>query len=618
MNPPTTEAAPRARQASPEGRGTLTRQRAVTLAFLGLLVAAVVLARRSAGPTDTNALAPAEAMARHGFHLTEVSAEAGVSFTHQAPTFDAKLAHIMPQMAAMGAAVAVADFDRDGWADMYATNSGEGTPNRLYRNRADGTFEDVAAALGVADVNRPGTGVSTGALWGDYDNDGFDDLFVDKWGRPELFHNDAGRGFTRVTEGAGLPDWVNATAAVWLDYDADGRLDLFLGGYYSEAIDLWHLDSTRMMPESFEYAQNGGKKHLFRNLGDGRFEDVAAEVGLVSSRWALAAAAADLRGTGYPDLVIANDYGVSEYFANDGGRFREVGRETGIGARPKSGMNVGFGDVFNQGRAAIYITNISEEGILLQGNNLWVPREAAAGDVPVYDNLAASTGVELGGWSFGAQFADLNNDGFQDLFLTNGFVSADPRKSYWYDYSKVAGGNTAIISDAANWPPMEDMSLSGHQRKRVWVNDGAGRFADVAAQVGVDETADGRAVAVADFWNRGVQDVVVAHQRGPLLLYRNEVDPANGWIAFELEGTRSNRSALGASVTLTWNGQTQTQHVLSASGFCAQNQRRLHFGMGPGGRPERATVRWPSGAEETIGAPAPNQVHRVVERAGEG
>src|SRR5215831_7445047 len=250
---------------------------ALAIVFVALIASPLAIRRWSA--RRAAALSPVDAgvaLTRYGFHLDEVAHTAGVNFVHQAPTLD----HIMPEVASMGAAVSIVDFDRDGWSDIYATNSGEGSHNSLFRNLHDGTFKDVAPELGIADLNQPGTGVSMGAVWGDYDNDGFEDLFVYKWGRPELFHNDGGRGFTRVTESAGLPAWANANTALWFDYDGDGRLDLFLGGYYAEDVDLWHLKNTRMMPESFEYARNGGRKFLFHNLGNGSFEEVSQKLGI--------------------------------------------------------------------------------------------------------------------------------------------------------------------------------------------------------------------------------------------------------------------------------------------------------------------------------------------------
>lgn len=597
-----------------------TVQIAVTLLFLGLigLVAVLNRGRTGQGQQATAARSPeksaALSLSRYGFHLEEVSKASGIDFLHKSPRLDPKLDHILPEVASMGAAVSAADFDRDGWPDLYVPNSGEGSLNRLYRNNHDGTFDDVAEKMGVADLNQVGTGVSMGAVWGDYDNDGYEDLLVYKWGRPRLFHNNGGTGFTELKDGSGLPAHVNANTAIWLDYDNDSKLDLLICGYYPDDVDLWRLKNTRMMPESFEYAENGGRKHLLQGRGDGTFKDVTVKVGLNSHRWTLAAAAVHICGSPYPDIFLANDYGVAELWRNDGGnRFADIGKASGVGYAPKSGMNASFGDILNQGKQAVYVTNISEEGVLIQGNNLWVPREQAPGTDPVFDNMARDMGVEQGGWSFGAQFGDLNNDGYLDLYLTNGFVSADAKKSYWYDFSKVAGGNSAIISDAANWPAMEGRSLSGYQQKRVWLNDGAGRFTEVAQVVGATDTFDGRAVALVDLWNRGVLDAVTANQNGPLLLYKNAVSPENAWITFDLQGTRSNRSAIGTIVTLYWNQQKQVQEVMGGSGFCAQNDRRLHFGLGKAPAVEKVVIKWPSGLETVLTNPALRTIHMVKE-----
>ena len=578
--------------------------------LVGSLVMMVRLNKAASGNTATNN--------RYGFTLVESAKQLGVDFVHQGPTFDHKLDHIMPQVASMGAAVAVADFDRDGLPDFYVTNSADGSLNRLYRNQGDGTFKDVAGELGVADVNRAGTGVSMGAVWGDYDNDGYEDLFLYKYGRPELFHNDRGKGFTRVSEQAGLPAWVNANTAVWFDYDRDGKLDLFLAGYWSEDIDLSHLQTTKIMPESFEYAENGGRKYLFHNLGGGRFEEVSDKLGITSRRWTLAAAAADLTGSGYPDLFLANDYGIPQLYLNKddpkvGRRFVETGRESGVALTPKSGMNASFGDVFNDGRLSIYKTNISEPGVLVQANDLWVPKKASGSAVPQYDDLASSLGVDLGGWSWGAQFGDLNNDGTLDLYVTNGYVSAGERSSYWYDFAVIAVGHSAIIGDAANWPAMKGRSLSGYQRKRVWLNDGLGRFTDVAQVVGVTDTSDGRAVALVDLFNRGVLDVIVANQRGPLLIYKNSVQTGRHWIELALEGTASNRSAIGAHVDVTWDGKTQAQEIHGGNGFSSQNDRRLHYGLGGATKIDRIVIRWPSGRQQTIENPAIDRLLSVKE-----
>lgn len=596
----------------------------VTIIFFSLLLTAYALNKTqpdndlhsAKNATRLNAEATQKALRQFGFSFQEVAAQSGVNFQHSAPVLDPKVRHIESQIASMGAGVAVADFDNDGWNDFYVTNSGPNTENSLFRNKKDGTFEDVASAMGVADLNANpvNSGASMGAVWGDYDGDGYEDLFVYRWGKPALFHNERGQKFTDVSEQANLPAWVNANNAIWLDYDRDGQLDLFLAGYFSENINLWALKDTRIMPDSFEYAQNGGRKYLLRNIGGGKFEDVTENVGLNTRRWALATLAADLRGTGYPDIVIANDYGVTEYFANEGGKhFREIGRQCGIGYAPKSGMNASMGDVLNSGQPAIYVANITEPGVLSQRNNLWVPRAGKNLRETHYDNLADSMGVGDGGWSFGSQFGDLNNDGQQDLYLTNGYISGDRQRSYWYDYSKITGANSTLISDAKNWPPIKNMSLSGYQSKRVWLNDGAGTFNDVAQKTGVTDRYDGRAVALVDLWNRGVLDVIVANQEGPLLIYKNSVVPGRNWVQFQLEGQGKNRDAVGAQVFLFWDGKKQTQFVNGGEGFCAQNQRRLHFGLGNSKSIEKAVIHWPDGKVQTLQNIAINKINRVTE-----
>lgn len=560
------------------------------------------------------------ALARYGFYLENVAGQAGINFQHVSPALDPKLKHIEERVADMGAAVAVCDFDRDGKQDFYVSNSGPGSKNALYRNLGDWKFEDVASKMGVADLNQDES--CMGAVWGDYDNDGYEDLLVYKWGRPQLFHNNGGKAFTNVSERTGLPRWMNANTAIWLDYDADGKLDLFLGGYFDEKLNLFRLASTDIMPDSVEYATNGTKKYLFRGNGDGTFTDVSSAVGMNTKTWTLAAGAARLTGGPKPDLVLANDYGYAELWQNENGRrLHNRGKKSGIGAQPKSGMNVAFGDIFNQGKFAIHISNITEAGNLVQYNNVWVPRAGTSGAKTAFDNLAADMGVGDGGWSFGAQFGDLNNDGNLDLYLTNGYLSLDRKKaSYWYDFSQFTSGNQYLIHDAKNWPALKGRSLSGYQQKRLWLNDGAGKFQEIAQSVGASDLYDGRAVALADLDNNGTLDVLVANQRGPLLVYKNTARPDGRWVDFDLQGAgtpgHSNKAAIGTEVTLVRaDGSKQLQQVDGGSGFCAQNQRRLHFGLGASGAAEKAIIRWPSGKTQTVRVPETNKVITVKEPA---
>lgn len=278
---------------------------------------------------------------------------------------------------------------------------------------------------------------------------------------------------------------------------------------------------------------------------------------------------------------------------------------------PKSGMNVSFGDTHNRGQQGIYVSNITEPGILLQGNNFWMPY--SSGEKLLFVNAAGENGIELGGWSYGSQFADFNNDGHCDLYVANGYISGEKETSYWYDYSKVTGGNAAIISDVKNWPAMKGRSHAGFQQNRVWLNNGVGRFSDVAKYVTNNEKYDSRAVAVADLFNNGTLDVIVANQNNKLLIYRNIVDKNNQWVAFELEATSSNRSAIGAKVTMYWDSNVQSQVIDGGIGFCSQNQRRVHFGIGQSKKVDKAVITWPNGRSQEVKNPEINKLNKITE-----
>ena len=546
--------------------------------------------------------------AHPGFVLRDETAKAGIHFVHRRPTLDPKIANIEPHVAALGASVSVTDFDGDGWPDLYFTTSRFGEPNALYRNRGDGTFDEVGAHVGLASLNRPGEGVSMGAVWGDVDNDGHEDVLVYRYGYLALFRNVEGRYFEDVTAAAGLRRWMNSNGAIWVDFDRDGLLDLYVTAYFREEVDLWNLASTRIMHDSFEFATNGGRNLMFRNLGDGRFEDVTDRLGVGSTRWTMAAASADFNQDGWPDIYLANDYGPEELYLNDGGR-RFVLTTAGLESESKSGMSVAVGDMFSRGRLDVFVTNISARGYLFQNNNLRLNQLAERGR---FTNVADAV-IADAGWAWGAQLGDLNNDGSGELFVVNGFISADENKSYWYAMSKISGANRNLFEDARIWPAFGDMSLSGYERSRVFLSTGLGEWVDVAAAVGVHDRYDGRAVAFADLSNRGVLDVVVANQNQPAVLYRNYPDTTNHWIAFRLVGTRSNRSAIGAEVVVESGGLTLRKVVDGGMGFASQNDRRLHFGLGARDRVDRVEIQWPSGRRQLLVNPVVDESHSVIE-----
>ena len=551
---------------------------------------------------------------RYGFYLENRAEDLGIQFTHQRSDLDPQLDHIEAQIASVGASVSVTDLNQDGREDIYLTSSAIGQPNALFVQQSDGRFVDNASSFGLADVNTEELGVSMGSIWGDMDNDGDEDLFLYRWGTPTVYENTGGESFFRMVPNSGLPDHVNANTAVWVDVNLDGFLDLFLGGYYHEDVNLFDVTSTRLMPDSYEYATNGGLNYLFLGRGDGTFEDVSMEYGIqVDRRWTLAATAADLNDDGYPDLILANDYGVDQIFLNEEGRqFRESGEAMGIGFAPKSGMSASVADLYGTGEYSIYVSNISEPGVLMQGNNLWVATGDRAG-VPTFQNIANSVGVERGEWGYGGTLTDLNNDGYPDLYLANGYISDEPGTDYWYDYAKVVGGHKEIIIDAKNWPAMNGRTFSGYQRNKIWLNSGSGKFREVGAAVGGTEVTDSRAVAMIDLNNDGSQDLIVANQHQPVLVYQNYLDATRNWIGFRLEGSQSNRSAIGAEVLLYWDDRISRQMIHGGTAFSSQSQRALLFGLHDTQTVERAEIRWPSGVVQLLKEPETGTYHTVLE-----
>ncbi len=504
---------------------------------------------------------------------------------------------------ANGTGVAMIDYDNDGRLDIFLVNGSSFdrkaaavATNRLYRNLGNGRFTDVTSAAGLV---RSGWG--NGVCAADYDNDGNLDLYITYWGRNVLYRNLGNGRFDNVTSRANVGgiDGQWATGCTFLDYDRDGHIDLFFATYAG-------FDPvTTPLPGQFPYCTwkgapvfcgprglPAGTATLYRNRGDGTFEDVSEKAGIrkVSGFYAFTAVTADLNSDGWPDIYVACDSTPSLLFRNNkDGTFGEVGTESGVAfnehGSEQAGMGVGVGDFNRDGLIDLTKTNFS-------GDYPNIYRNIGRGifnDVPIKSGLAVNPNYV----QWGTAFADLDNDGWQDIFQVAGHVYADVQKI--------------------------DPADSYKQPRVVYRALGDGRFEDVSTIAGpaIAEKHSSRGAAFGDFDNDGDIDVVVMNMHEPPSLIRNDLKSTNRWVQVKLQGTKSNRAAIGALVTIETGADRQVAPVLSQSSFLSQNDLRLHFGLGEKQRVDKFQVRWPSGEEEDFPAADAGGVILLVEGTGE-
>jgi hypothetical protein len=538
--------------------------------------------------------------------FSQVTHQAGIHHRHSNRVFDNPYAKIMAGYTALGASVAVADFDRDGFDDFFITDSSETGKNRLYRNQHNFTFVDVAESAGVADGNDR-ENASAAALWLDYNNDGWPDLLLVRFGHNQLFQNLGNGRFKDVTRQAGLDRYLNSITATAFDYDHDGYVDLVIGAYF-QAVNLFKPNTPRFFPENFETAKNGGGVILYHNNRNGTFTDVTEKVGLKQSGWTLSLGHGDADNDGWDDLYVACDFGTDHLFHNQrDGTFKDI-TESAIGIDTKKGMNVDWGDFDNDGLLDIYVTNITDD-YMREGNFLWRNN----GNL-TFSDVSRETGTFDTGWGWGAKFFDYDNDGWLDLYVLNGWVSAG-KESYVPDIFAMITKPGLDLADARNWPVMGTKSLSGYQKKRLFHNDHGQIFRDDARRHGLDSQLDGRGVAVADFDNDGRLDLIVANANNEPLLYRNTKPAGAHWVEFLLEGTRSNRAAVGAQIRIFVEGRQRLSFVNGGSSFAGQSSARVHYGLGTAESIEKVEVRWPSGRVETYRGLEVDRLHRIQEGA---
>lgn len=524
-----------------------------------------------------------------GFRFVDVTGSAGIHFEHNTGAYGGKL---LPET--LGSGCAFLDYDADGWQDILLVNSmdwpghkHQRTTMKLYRNNRNGTFTDVTKAAGL-DVEAYGMGVAVG----DYNNDGYPDVFVSCVGQNRLFRNTGKGTFEDVTKSSGLLGRQGlSTSAVWMDYDRDGFLDLFVCNYvrWSAEHDVFCSLDGKNKSYCTPEAYRGDTCWLYHNRGDGTFEDVTATSGIFdSSSKSLGVAMLDYDQDGWPDLLVANDTQPNKLYRNlHNGKFKDVAVEAGLAfsteGKARAGMGVDAADFDNSGRTGIIITNFDNEMIGLY-------RASAKG----YDDVAMQTGLGSASKNtlgFGCVFYDADLDGLLDIAVANGHIDETVRN---------IRGNVGYA-----------------QAPQLFQNLG-GNFRDVANEIGGDFDLPrvGRGLAFGDFDRDGDLDLLLTTNNGGAYLYRNDLSNANRSIRFRLVGTKSNRDAIGAIVRIYVNGQVQTRMVRSGSSYLSQSELPVTFGVGKQDQIEKVVIDWPSGRSEEHPRLQAAKTYQVVETKG--
>ncbi len=526
----------------------------------------------------------------------DVTAKAGVHFRH---TSDPSKRYIVESMSG---GVILVDYDRDGWPDIYFTNAptvdqavkGAKTIGALYRNNHDGTFTDVTAKSGLAT-----SCFGMGGGVGDFNNDGWPDLYLTCLGGNVLYRNNGDGTFTDVTAKAGVADGRWSTGAAFGDYDGDGFVDLMVTNYVDFHLnDLPGFGSAPFCKYRGIDVQcgprglRGAGDSLFHNNGDGTFTEVSKAAGVddPNGYYGLGVLWADFNNTGRPDIYIANDSTPKFLYKNLGnGKFKEIGLESGTAVSDdgseQASMGLAIGDYNHTGRPSVYVTNFSDENAdLYRNEGDWNFKEVS------YETGTALPSLPYVKW--GTAFADLDNDGWLDLIAVNGHV----------------------------YPQVDTLaSGAGYREPKVLqLNQRDGTFCDASDQAGspFTEKKVSRGLAVGDLFNDGNIDVVIGDLDGTPSVLRNRGVPGRHWVSFELNGTKSNRLALNARVKITAGGVTQTDEVHSGGSYLSQNDLRLHFGLGSGTKIDTVEVHWPSGRTETLTNLAADAFYSLKE--GEG